>query len=371
MKKIGKKVIMLMVMICAFGLFSMGCSVSGNEVVATLDGEDVKMDIVNLYLRINQASTESSYGSMLGGSLWTMDLYGNGYTFEATTKSQLMEDLQVKLLSERYAPDYGVELTDVEIANIDEATAAFLAANDKETLSDLTATESSVSRLLTLMTYEYRVYDAIINTVDAEVDENEIAQTTINYVLVSTADTTDADGNTVAKTEEDLTTLRQQADDILALAQESGDLESAALEIDETLTMTTSSFGADDTTVIDELKTEIMALADGEFGQVVVGESGYYVVQLVAAFDEEATETERQNVISERKSEAYSAIVETWLEESEFEINSRRFSKIRFTTHSFVNYVEETETEESATEETAADETTTEEISSETTQTES
>ena len=345
MKKQGRKVLILAIMVCSLGLFSMGCSIQGNEVVATLDGEDVTLDIINLYSRINQAAFETNYGPMFGEDMWSMDLSGNGVPYEAIVKSEWLQEMQVKLLAEKKAPEYNVSLTDEDYARIDEVAEAFLAANDKAALKGMSATKKSVTRLLELMTIDTKVYKAIIDTLAIEVTDEEVAQTTIAYVTFQNAKKTNEAGETVDLTDEEKVEVRQKADNILARAKETGDFEAAVAEIDSSLTVHKANYGVDNTTILEVLKESVVGLNDGEFADIVETETATYVVQLVTTYDVEATESVRENLIQTRKTEGYSEIIGTWLEEAEFEVHSRRFARIQFINNSFKVKVVETEAE--------------------------
>ena len=63
-----------------------------------------------------------------------------------------------------------------------------------------------------------------------------------------------------------------------------------------------------------------LSIADGEvFDGVIITDSYYYVVKLVEAFDEEATETEKNSIISDRETERFTELTEEWMEAASIE----------------------------------------------------
>jgi len=343
MKKQGKRFLVLAAMICSLGLFSMGCGIQGNEVVATLDGENVTLDIINLYARINQAAIETNYGAMFGDDMWSMDLYGNGSTYELMVKSELLQEMQIKLLAEKRAEEYDVSLTEEDYARINEVAEAFLAANDEAALKKMSANKKSVTRLLELMTIDTKVYAAIMDGLEVTVTDEEVAQTTIAFVSMSIDKKTDDAGVQVDLTDEEKAEVRQKAEDILAKAKETGDFEATVEEIDSSLTVQKANYGVDNTSILQSLKDAVVGLSDGAFGNIVETETAIYVVQLFAEYDEEATASVKENLIAQRKNEQYSEIINSWLEASDFEVNARRFSRIQFASTPFRTKVVETE----------------------------
>lgn len=370
MRKLSKKLIVMITLICTIATFFTGCtSINGNEVAATLDGEEIKADFVNFYLRLQQANYEYSYMSIFGSDMWTTDMTGTGVEYQETVKTSAMTNIQEMLILEKHTSDYDVSLTDEEVAAIDAAAESFMADNDKETIKIMTASKEIVARVLTLYTIQYKMEEAIIADADREVSDEEAAQKTIQYLFFSTADTTDTDGNTVALTDEEKAEIKEKAQGILDLAKVSGDLQAAATEIDDTLTVSTASYGTDDTDVADELKTAGDALAEGDFADLIETDSGFYIVKLQSEFDEEATATRKEEIIAEREQALFDEVYGAWEEESDFVIKEKVLEKISFSKHSVTLYVPETESTEATSDTTGESDTGVEDTSSESTST--
>ena len=71
----------------------------------------------------------------------------------------------------------------------------------------------------------------------------------------------------------------------------SADMDALAKEVDENLSAVDTTFGEDDSLLDDKVKEAAKTLTDGTlYGEVVEGESGYYVVRMDSVLDREATE---------------------------------------------------------------------------------
>ena len=169
-----------------------GCSGNSGKAIITLDGQKTEYAVANIMLRYSQAQMQAFYGAYLGDNLWSQ--YGD------STKSTMMDTLKQMLILEQHQDEYNVSLTDDDKKKIDEAAQQFMDDNDQATLKSMGATKERVARVLELYTIRNKMSNAIVADVDTNVTDDEAAQKTINYVVFSTADTTDSDGNKVVLT---------------------------------------------------------------------------------------------------------------------------------------------------------------------------
>ncbi len=96
------------------------------------------------------------------------------------------------------------------------------------------------------------------------------------------------------------------------------------------LTSSETSFGTgsekddDDTCSLGDAVVEAATgLADGEvYDGVIEGDNAYYVIRVDKAFDEDKTETRRQTIISNRKSDKYNDTLDGWVKESDIKVAS-------------------------------------------------
>ena len=65
--------------------------------------------------------------------------------------------------------------------------------------------------------------------------------------------------------------------------------------------------------------------------QVVEGETAYYVVRLEQQFDEEATENEKELIISDREDTQYENLVQEWTDAAEMEVENSVWNKVKVT----------------------------------------
>ena len=411
MSKYGKRI--LAAGLCAsmaMGLLT-GCSSSNDEVVAKMGDAKLTLGEANFMLRYSQAQTQSYLGAMFGEgtNVFQQDLTGSGQAYGETVKESVLNDLKDMTILEQHMSDYNVELTDEDKAAIEEAAKQFIADNSKDVLKEMSATEETVSRILTLYTIQSKMETAIEADVDTEVSDEEAAQKTIQYAYFTipeteseTEDATEAtsadesasetetgteavseteteteatsESETVAETETEATSeteaaseaaseetsedtteseteesaekkeTRETVQSVIDAVQGGETLEDAVKAADESKSLTSYSYGADEETLNENLKNAADALSDGEIAsEPVEGENGFYVVQMVSTFDRDATDQKKEEIIKDRKKELYDNKIAEWDTES-FDINEKVWDKVTFE-EIFTLKQEETESE--------------------------
>ena len=239
-----------------------------------------------------------------------------------------------------------------------------MAENDANALKEMGVSESDVAALLELYSYQTWMYDAMIADVDQNVSDDEAAQTRVTYVKVSLDGTEqDEDGNTIPLTDEEKEekeALAQKVlDEILASDDAaSADMSEIAKAVDENLTSSTLVFGyTEDDTADTAIKDAVVGLKDGEVvDHVITSEDSncLYVIRLEKEFDEDATESKKSMIISDREKEDYQEELDSWLEAASFEVKEDIWDQVVITDQKVYTFKAE-ETSDSTGEDTTQD----------------
>ncbi|MCD7716501.1 MAG: hypothetical protein LUI39_08625 [Lachnospiraceae bacterium] len=440
-----------------------GCSKSEESsfdvdaTVLTVNEETVSAGLVSFAVHYSQAQTQEMYEYYFGDNPYTY-AYSDDYTIGDMVIEGCVETFHELILARQHMDEYDVSLTEDEETAISEAAAAFIEANDEETLEKMSATQEIVEEYLELITIQTKMEVEMCADVDTEVSDEEAAQRRIEYVYVAMetedeteeeTETEDAEsesaaedetgdeteeaaeteeetvaetavdeesetalltGNTASKTtssdeteteeatedaseaedteeasetedaseadtEEETETETEtetedpetvaamaeayaKAEQIIALMQDEDlELADAAAQIDEDLSTNEITFGADSTSVVEGLITSTEGLEDDTLVEYPVeASSGYYVVHVINAFDEEATEEEKESIVEERKEEAIEELYAEWEEDSELTTDSDVLATITFDYNLYLYEEEETEMETEAESETGTEE---------------
>lgn len=358
-----------------------GCgagTIDGSQTAATVDGEEISMGLLSFFTRYQQAQTSQMYMSMLGtdaSSMWDEErTEEEGVTYGDSLRDDTLTQLEDMCLLKLHAEEYEVAVSEEEKQKIEEAAAQFMEDNDAQTQERLAVTQEDIERFLELTTYYMKMQDPIKADVDTNVSDEEAAQTTITYVKVQEESEDAQEDAGTGESEETSDEAKEQEADARTKAQQildqvlvsaEADMDAIAESVDETLSASTVSYSTndeEDTTVPDVLKEAVSSLQDGEVNSSLVEDEGtYYVVRLDQAFDEEATENQKDTIISERKQDLYDETLEGWREEADIQENDRNVRKLKVTSSDSYTFKEETADEETQTtqdaESTAAEET--------------
>lgn len=302
-----------------------GCSGNAGKAIITLGGQKTEYAVATIMLRYSQAQMQAFYGAYLGDNLWSQ--YGE------STKSTMMDTLKQMLILEQHQDEYNVSLSEDEKNKIDEAAQQFIDDNDQATLKSMGATKERVARVLELYTIRNKMSNAIVTDVDTNVTDDEAAQKTINYVVFSTADTTDSDGNKVALTDDEKAALLENAQKVRDAVADGKSMEDAVSEVDDTKTVSSASYGDnDDSYTLDEaIRNAADKLKDGEVAdEVVSNDAGYYVIQMKATYDPDATASKKERIVNERKSSKFSEVYDAWESAADYTQDDALLKEITF-----------------------------------------
>ena len=328
-KKVSKIFAAGLVVVLAMGLMT-GCGkVDGTKTAITVNEDTISLGTANAYIRYQQCSNYyylSAYGYVSEGStFWDYEDEETGETYGETYKEQWKENLIQMAVLRQHAEEYGVTVSDEEKTKISEAAAEFVSANGS--VADwIGADQAAIEDMLELIYIQDKMHDPMIADVDTEVSDEEAAQKTITYSYISyTAEEDYTDEET--SYEDYKAGLVAQCEQLIDELNEdsTSEMSDLATAISEDFTTTTSSYGSDtsdtsfDETVIEAANT----LSDGEVYQEVLDNGSYlYVIKMVSTFDEEATETEKANIVSERQETAYDELLDSWVEAADTTVDS-------------------------------------------------
>ncbi len=341
MKK--RAVILLLTGLLAVGSLT-GCgSLEDSDVVATVNGTDITAGVANFLARYTQAQYETYYAAYFGDDMWSSEIE-DGETYQDTVKDSILESLENMYLMEEHMDEYEVSLSDEEKSAIEAAASEFNSANELSDKEKVSGDTDTVERVLELLTIQKKMQDAIEAKADTEVSDEEAAQKSMQYVVFSFS-TTDEDGNSVDLTDEEKEELKTTAESFAAGAAEADDFEAYAAEQGQTSQDTT--FDGETTTLPTQLVEAADALGEGETTGLVEGDNGYYVARVTSLLDREATDTKKEEIVSERQQELLDDTIDGWREDADIEVYERVWNKIDFTTLTVTMKQDETDSDDS------------------------
>lgn len=332
------------------GMTISGCgnTITDNAVFATLDDTTITMGVANFYAKYQQVMFDSFYMGYFGEDMWENDLYGNGNTLTEDVKADVAEELQTMYLLKAHMEEYGVSISEEEEAAMAKAVDDFLADNSNAAIKQIGAqNRENVMEMLRLNTIQHKMHERIIQDADTNVTDEEAAQRTFSYLQIDTSGYTDDEQNHVDYTDEEKEQFKATAESIAAAE----DFDTAVTDAGYTLSSASYGSAEDEDASMDTAVLEAAdKLSEGQVSGVVETDSAYYVLRLDKEFDEEATASKKEEMISEKQEEHYDNILDGWRDASEWKINESEWAKVTFEDHFSPIQEEETESLEEATE---------------------
>ena len=220
----------------AAGLLA-GCGSSkldGNKTAVTVNGTEIPMGVVSLGVRYSQASMEAMYSYFGYRDFWdTVADEESGQTMGQQQVDGVLTQIENEEIYRQKAADYGIEITADDQKKIDEAAAAFMAANNEETIEILGCTEDHVKTYLELQMIQSRMNNALRDEATVEVSDDEANQTTFTYISIAAPEETEEAETTEEAADETADAAEEASDETTDAAEETA--EEAADAAEETV----------------------------------------------------------------------------------------------------------------------------------------
>ena len=280
-------------------------ALDGSQVVATVGEKEMTLGEVNFLLRYQQVQTESYYESMFGEGIYAMDLYGDGSTFGASFKEDVMEQMQEYYILEEKSADYGISISSEEKAAIEAAATAFLSANDDYAKEQMTADQATVEKVLTLMTIRSKMVGAVSAEADVTVTDEEAAQRGFSYVSVYKGTEDDA------MSEDEIKESKDKLNALIESVKGGNSIDAAAVE--QGMTAYPGNYGEGTEVYYDaDMIAAMKEIKEGEVTGIIETETDLFVAQVTADLDEEATATRKESLVTTKQNDYMTEIMETW-----------------------------------------------------------
>lgn len=305
-----------------------GCSsLKADEVVLKVNDSELTADVANFYARYIQAQYETYYGAYVEGNMWETEAE-KGKTYEESVKSDVQDELKRLLLLEQNMEEYQVSLSDEEKSAIKKAAKEFDDDNSLENKEKLMADTETVERIMTLLAIEKKMTVKIQEDTDRNVSDEEANQKSMDYVMFSYQKTGE-DGKSAEMTDEEKAAVKEQADAFAeSVKKDAGKFSELAGEQD--VEVQTATFDAETTWPSEELVAAADKLKENDVTDVIETDSACYVAKLTSLHDKDATETKKQEIITERENELYTEVTDKWMDEAKVDVNKEAWEKIDF-----------------------------------------
>lgn len=294
--------------------------------------KDNKIDYATActYTRMMQAETYSYMQSMLqrfNSSAADVDMWSQSLedtdedskkykTYGEQFKGNILDALASLLLDKLYgSKEYEVTFTDDDKKECESVADEFIEKMSKDDLKAMHASKKTMMNVLELMTYETRVKNAIESDVDTKVSDDEAGQSTFSYVEIKKKD--------AKKKEKKIKSLIKKVEagtDISTAASDAGFTA-------QSVTFTTADPEYDE--YGKEMLKKASKMKDGECDSYKDAKGNTIILYMQSVNDQSATETKKDDIISDRKDKAYEDKLDEWKDKKKVTINKDAWNSIK------------------------------------------
>lgn len=337
-KKMQKKKVMAILLSTAIAASTfIGCGTDkakdykDTDTVMFID-KDNKIDYATActYTRMMQAETYSYMQSMLqrfNSSAVDVDMWSQSLedtdedskkykTYGEQFKGNTLDSLKSLLLDKLYgSKEYEVTFTDDDKKECESVADEFIEKMSKDDLKAMHASKKTMMNVLELMTYETRVKNAIESDVDTKVSDDEAGQSTFSYVEIKKKD--------AKKKEKKIKSLIKKVEagtDISTAASDAGFTA-------QSVTFTTADPEYDE--YGKEMLKKVSKMKDGECDSYKDAKGNTIILYMQSVNDQSATETKKDDIISDRKDKAYEDKLDEWKDKKKVTINKDAWNSIK------------------------------------------
>ena len=294
--------------------------------------KDNKIDYATActYTRMMQAETYSYMQSMLqrfNSSAADVDMWSQSLedtdedskkykTYGEQFKGNTLDSLESLLLDKLYgSKEYEVTFTDDDKKECESVADEFIEKMSKDDLKAMHASKKTMMNVLELMTYETRVKNAIESDVDTKVSDDEAGQSTFSYVEIKKKDAKKKD-----KKIKSLIKKVEAGTDISTAASDAGFTA-------QSVTFTTADPEYDE--YGKEMLKKVSKMKDGECDSYKDAKGNTIILYMQSVNDESATETKKDDIISDRKDKAYEDKLDEWKDKKKVTVNKDAWNSIK------------------------------------------
>ena len=239
-------------------------------------------------------------------------------TYGDNLKNSVKDTIVQDVLLRAHASDYSVTIPDELATQIEDAAKTTYEKNQKK-LDKMGVSQDNIKEVLELQTYQQLMFEPMTADTDTNVTDDEAKQSSITYARIALTKTDSSTGTTTDATDDEKATYKKELEELLTQVKDSGDVANAdmktmASNLDSTnIACTTYSYGADDTVMPDSVIDAANSLSDGEIYDGVIDTGDYYyLVRMDKTFDKDATESKKQDIVSQRKQTNYNKKLQEW-----------------------------------------------------------
>lgn len=321
-----KKILLSIMFLVFFQLFSGCLNINKNDYVATVDGEKISIPEFKVYFYLAQKEFEATGDT----DIWTTPFEG-GMTAEELAKERALVSIAQIKISAKQAKKMNIFLTDEEKQKAYDDAKNFIDGLNEQQLKDIAIDEKLMINIMEQRELYSKVYDEI--TKSYEISEKDF-EMNYNEYIKSQKDLSEADiSNTLdiqyIRISMDTQDALQKANKVLQKAISGEDFTSLVKQYSDDKQndgKETISKGK----YIKEFEDTAYSLKEGQISDLIeINGSGYYIIKLIEIKEPDIKTKYRQRYIKQKKDDIFNQKYSTWSDSNKIEKNADVWGTIK------------------------------------------
>ncbi len=274
------------------------------------------------------ADSDSAFSvSIVGENESDNGTSGSEVTVEDKYKETILARLaQIKALG-LLAAERGVVLDEEDDQKITAAAKFYMDSLNEREIGLLGVTESDIYDMYKDYAIADKLYHEITDGIEPEISDDAARTITIGSILVKTYKT-DAYGNRTDYSKEDLLKAYERALEIKKKLDDGTEFDVLADSYYNEDSQTEYTFGRG--VMPYSLENAAFSLGNGEISDIIKTEYGYHIIKCKSTFNKEATEKNKQAIITKTRQDTFNAVYEEYITTLKSNLNEPLWQSISY-----------------------------------------
>ncbi len=293
--------------------------------------EDVLMEVADRpvdyrELLVYLDATRRDYELYYGPDIWDYYVSGEGDTIGSVVKDEVLSlVIRMKIVCSK-ANELNIFLSEEELKEVDRLTADYMKELEGSPLLLEGVNENVVRRLYNDNLLAKKIFDTTTLNINTNVPD-ELAHQHHFYTIALKDAKIGVDGQREEYTGEEKEKIKNTLYEILEGWKKSEDKRAYAVSKTEEDRYTDLYIGPEDNEYAGPVEL-LKGMKDGEYSDITESDGFYRIYYCVAAFDIDATQEKKEEIIEERRKEAFEDMYAKWKEETTVKISRKVWESI-------------------------------------------
>lgn len=275
---------------------------------------DVKIPYKEVQFYIYQL--KNNYEKGFSSALWEYKLNGDE-TVESYAKDKIISELtQLKIIGCE-AEKENHKLSEEEMVETQNQAEAYFKSIPQKDVEEYGFTNEFIEKIFLEHALAAKMFDVVAGTVDTAIDEDEVRQTTVQYIKITTDSKEGKERKKDKRNAEKLLKEAKKAKDFVVFAEGQSDGETYCI-----------TFGKNNQP--EEIGETGFSLKKGEFSKVIEGKNAFYILYCINDYDEKKTSEQKEAVMKERQDKVFRETYKKWSKQYRIVVSTTLWNEVKF-----------------------------------------